>query len=205
MTLYNDTHKKILGFRLYRKGWNYGEGVPFDREIILRANILNNIFLSCNVKTNAFPGPDGSIMVVAYIEDKCWEFIIESDKSVSIFEETKGKVVSEQEALSFSDAIGIAIKINPHILKSEEKKGCMYYALSTHNFMTPSKKDSRLSCFYQQETKLDEREYPLSQSTVSRQKTAKFVPTLKSTTDTMETIQQSFGYSISESSHQTVT
>ena len=205
MTLYNDTHKKILGFRLYRKGWNYGEGVPFDKEVILRANILNNIFLSCNAKTNAFPGPDGSIMVVAYIGDKCWEFVIEHDKSVSIFEEKKGKVVSEQEALSFSDAIGIAININPHILKSEEKKGCMYYALSTHYFMTPPKKDSHLSHSYQQETKLDEREYPLSQPTVSLKKTAKFVPTSKSITDTMEIVQPSFGYLIPESSHQTVT
>jgi len=201
----NNTQRKILGFNLYRKGWNYGEGVRFDKEVVQRANILNDIFLSYNAKTDAFPGPDGSIMVVAYIGDTCWEFIVENDKSVSIFEENKGKVVSEQEALSFSDAIGIAIKTNPHILKDEEKKGCMYYELLTHNFMTPHKRDSHLSYFCQQETKLDEKESPLSQSTVLLKETVKFAPTLENITDITENTQLSFGYSIPKSSRQTVT
>lgn len=117
MRTFNRAEKKIRNFMSYRKGWSYGEGIPFDEETIKNALLFNSILLDGGMpKTNAFPGADGSIMVAAYYSPWRWEFIVEHDKTITIVTEKYGDVVKEQEYLSFNEALYIIFNETLHII-----------------------------------------------------------------------------------------
>ena len=96
---------KILNFKQYRKGWDYGGGVPFSKETIRNALHFNQLLSGYGIpRTDAFPGANGSIMVVGYSDPWCWEFIVEPDGTITIVTEKNGSVVKEEENLSLVHA-----------------------------------------------------------------------------------------------------
>ena len=179
--------EKILKFKQYREGWDYGDGVPFNRNTIWQALSLNRILMLYGVsKTNAFPGADGSIMVVGYLDPWCWEFIIEPDRTITVVTEKDGSVVKEEENLSLNDAINI-IKSNAMMMhtfkpKQEKEKGICF----SSEFLTPKNTILIGSDIPVRHSNLLDRPaafQPLT-ANASEQKVIASVPTLNSTTVT---------------------
>lgn len=84
----NVTKDKIESFRSLEAGWNYGEGLSIDPEIISMAIDLNQYALNKGFwETDAFPGPDGSLRVTVYEEKDYLEFTIKADKKVTFIHE----------------------------------------------------------------------------------------------------------------------
>jgi len=73
---------KIDSFGKLPKGWHYGEGVPASKKRMEKAHKINDFFNGYGVKTDAFPGIEGEIQVVAYLDEYYWEITIERDNSV---------------------------------------------------------------------------------------------------------------------------
>ena len=133
----NIARGKILNFKRYRKGWDYGGGVPFSKKTIQNALRFNRLLSDCGIpRTDAFPGANGSIMVVGYSDPWCWEFIVESNGTVTIVTEKNGSVVKEEENLSLTYAEYIArSRILRDLFKSlarRAKEICFSY-----EFLTP--------------------------------------------------------------------
>lgn len=181
-------HREILSFKNYPKGWCYGEGIPFREENIENALKLNRLLLSNGMpKTNAFPGADGSIMVTAYADKYCWEFIFEHDKTVTIVTEEDGNVVEEKENLSFSDTILIAKKIvrSPKVTRKELPKVWIQYESSTRNTMTQignGIQPSHLGLQNANAIQMPLLEYPLLIVSASGPKEIRYARTSESTT-----------------------
>lgn len=109
---YSFTASKIEKFKDLKKGWSYGEGVSFKREIVDLALKLNEeMVLSGFLETDSFPGADGSIMVTLYEENKksgekdCLEFTIHESESVTFVHERENKEICFNDNLTLQDAI----------------------------------------------------------------------------------------------------
>ena len=112
---------KILDFSRYSKGWDYGEGKPFSTETLRRALLLNRIIIAkCTPETDAFPGPDGDIMVTAYWDQWYWEFLINAGGTVTYIAEKNDIVTDERDGLSFNEALAIARRLTKQTWKLYE-------------------------------------------------------------------------------------
>ena len=108
-TTNKSAREKILDFRHYSKGWDYGEGNPFSPETIRRALLINRMIIAkCTPETDAFPGPDGDIMVTAYCDPWYWEFLIDASGRVTYIAEKDDVVTDEREGLSYDEALHLA-------------------------------------------------------------------------------------------------
>lgn len=99
------TQKKIWSFKSLTKGWHYGEGVPFTKDLLERAIALNQDALNFGFfETDAFPGISGEIMLVIYHENQDLEFTIETNGQITFVHEIDGEEILYEESLSFEDA-----------------------------------------------------------------------------------------------------
>ena len=118
MRINRPARDKILEFSRYSKGWDYGEGKPFSTETVRRALLLNRIIIAkCTPETDAFPGPDGDIMVTAYCDQWYWEFLIDADGTVTYIAEKNDIIIDERDGLSFNKALSIARRLTKQTWK----------------------------------------------------------------------------------------
>ena len=100
------TEDKIIGFSQYRRGWHYGEGVPFgERTIGLALKLHQEIIRQAFFVTDAFPGLQGQILVTIYYGDHYLEFTVEPDETISFCQEEQDVEILNCEGLSFEQAI----------------------------------------------------------------------------------------------------
>ena len=134
-TTRKSAREKILDFRHYSKGWDYGEGKPFSPETIRRALLINRMIIAkCTPETDAFPGPDGDIMVTAYCDPWYWEFLIDASGMVLYIAEKDDVVTDEREGLSHDEAL--------HLARRLTKQTWKFYASSTPLDTTAENSDS---------------------------------------------------------------
>lgn len=105
------TQDKIKSFLNLRKGWHFGEGVPPSLEVVDCALKIVNQADFDDIKTNAFPGICGELLVTLYQGDVCYEFIINTDLSIDFVEEKKDIDVRELDGLHIADALNITSKL----------------------------------------------------------------------------------------------
>ena len=99
------TEKKIRDFKKLEKGWNYGEGEPFNVSILDNAiSLIHEAFNLAFYTTDAFPGLNGEVMCTIYHGEHYLEFILEPDGSVTFSHEKGEEEICYQEGLSLQDA-----------------------------------------------------------------------------------------------------
>ena len=99
------TEGKIISFREFVPGWCYGEGVPFEKQIIDDALSLNQEALRIGFPTtDAFPGPNGEIMFTIYCGDHYLELTIEPGIGTTLVREQSGREVQHEQGLLLNDA-----------------------------------------------------------------------------------------------------
>lgn len=119
---YSATGKKILDFGKLKDGWNYGEGIPIQQKTIDSAIDLNNDIRSNGfLETDAFPGPDGSIMTTLYEGKDYLEFTIHPDESITYAREEDNKDIAFKENLSAQDAKNLINEFREEIWSSSDE------------------------------------------------------------------------------------
>lgn len=101
-----ETHRKLKSFIDFEEGWSYGYGKRFDIEILEKAISFHSALVNTGLlKTDAFPGLNGEIMVTGYHHDHYLEFIFEPDQTVTFTHEKADDEVFYQEGLSIQQAL----------------------------------------------------------------------------------------------------
>ena len=177
------TTRKINDFKKLKKGWNFGEGVSFKKSILMDAVFLNQEAGRLGFfETDAFPGPNGEVMVTVYSGNHYLEFIIELDRSVTFRHEQAGEELYRQEALSLHEAES---KIK------EFHKQWSGYESSIENITTGVYSDSLHWAFDQQATT----GFPLFNLNASMKAGQRSASMLQSTTQETQKKHRPFGYS----------
>lgn len=115
-----ETEAKLQRFKELKQGWHYGEGKPVNPACLQKAITLNQI-LGPTVKTNAFPGIWGEVVLAIYVQNHYLEFTFESDGTTTFCHEEDDKEVCYRESLSdWQSAIeGIDVPLPRLPLESE--------------------------------------------------------------------------------------
>lgn len=101
------TQDKIMSFLELQEGWHYGDGAPPSLKVVDYALKIVNQADFNDIKTNAFPGVYGEILVTLYHGDVCYEFTIENNLSIDFVEEKNGEDVRDAEGLKLAQALTI--------------------------------------------------------------------------------------------------
>lgn len=100
------TRKKLRHFTQLPAGWHYGEGGPItDQSLGLALAILDKLALMGFDETDAFPGENGDVQVVAYDRPELYEFNVELNGTVTIAHDHDRENVFYEEQLSLSAAL----------------------------------------------------------------------------------------------------
>ena len=100
------TIQKVNSFAGLKEGWRFGEGMPISLDLLESAELLlkeggrNNI-----LRFNAFPAPDGSVVISFYIEDYTIDLHLETDNSITYSKELRDEEIDYEEEVSFDSAI----------------------------------------------------------------------------------------------------
>jgi hypothetical protein len=107
------TLEKIKSFSSLPVGWNYGDGGPIKISVIQRAiDLYWTIILQGVVRTDAFAGADGEILLTAYNGEHYLGIVIEQDGKMTFRHEFKDDDLTYIEADNISEikiAIGEAV------------------------------------------------------------------------------------------------
>jgi hypothetical protein len=110
------TERKIESFRSLQHGWHFGEGGPLqDHRATMGKELLSTLTLLGLTKTDAFPGPNGELMLTAYIGDQCLEILIQPDDTITINHEVGSVSVSSVYGLTAAAARSRLSEIAPQI------------------------------------------------------------------------------------------
>lgn len=101
--------EQLLSYSLFKNGWNFGEGVVFDDKIINLAIDLSNVLIQKfgEKRVKPFPGSNGEILIRLYFPKDYYEFIIESDKTITFIYEKNNKEIEYKDNLSYDEIIDI--------------------------------------------------------------------------------------------------
>lgn len=89
------TAAKIKSFGSLPDGWHYGDGGSAPSVIVRKAlNRLYQFLMVGFFETDAFPGPNGQIMVTAYRGRHCIEVTVEADGTFTVARQIDGRDVS---------------------------------------------------------------------------------------------------------------
>lgn len=120
-----DTEAKIESFSQYADGWCYGEGLSFSDEVRQAAIELNNTALLVGLlNTDAFPGPDGEILVSIYHNNINIDIYIFPNLVATFVKEENNTEVEREEEISLDEAEAKIIEFAENIWLSD-------YSLST--------------------------------------------------------------------------
>jgi|AMWB02.1.fsa_nt_gi hypothetical protein len=85
--LLDRTGAKIDQFLELHAGWHFGEGVPPKKELVEKAKVFNSHGKRLGLRTDAFPGIDGGIIITFYALDHCVELRLNGDGSIDLSHE----------------------------------------------------------------------------------------------------------------------
>lgn len=115
------TRDKIAAFANLPDGWHYGSGTRPSDATIRRALEVHDVLLSLGfAATEAFPGPNGEIVVTAYEREHCLEIVAESDGSVSIIYEIGKQPGQPRYRMSTVEARQLLAEIASHIWNTSD-------------------------------------------------------------------------------------
>lgn len=101
----NLAKNKIESFRKLKKGWRFGEGIPFEERTISNAMAINDeAWRYLFWRTDAFAGTNGEIMVAICQDTHYLEFIVKSNAEIDFLYEEKDEEVYSQSGLSLPEA-----------------------------------------------------------------------------------------------------
>jgi hypothetical protein len=133
------TAEKIKSFAQLPSGWNYGSGDAAPSEIVEQAlSYLYRLISFGFSETNAFPGPDGAIMVTAYEGKHCIEVTVEIDGTITVAYQFEGRDTSFEPELSSRDAYSEILRV----VKDIERARCATSDWLISNITTPRKVNS---------------------------------------------------------------
>lgn len=98
--------EKLSEYARYRRGWAYGEGIPFDPETIRTAEALlatansNGFWI-----TDVFPGLEGEIRVALYVGQEYWEFTALRSGHIDYVHEREDRILADRPSLTRENAI----------------------------------------------------------------------------------------------------
>lgn len=87
LPLFDPTNEKINHFLELKSGWHFGEGITPTETIAGKAKEFNLLGRRFGLRTDAFPGIDGSIAVTFYAGEHCLEVTINPDGSIDLSHE----------------------------------------------------------------------------------------------------------------------
>lgn len=91
---------KLKAFSRLR-GWNYTDGLVFSEDTIAASRqLLDKITNGGFYRTDAFPGLNGEVMLVVYLDADTLEFIIEPTLTVTFTRETANSEKSQSMTLA---------------------------------------------------------------------------------------------------------
>lgn len=87
--LQHPTEAKLRSLASLPEGWDFGRGVPADRDCLSQALSLHHSAMETGFShSDCFPADDGSVMVTLYVSNLCLEFSFEVDgRIVFVLEE----------------------------------------------------------------------------------------------------------------------
>lgn len=119
-----DVLAKLNEFADLEDGWSYGEGAPIDADVIEKAKTLykiGNYFVS---DADVFPGTNGQILLVFYVDERSIEFTINKDLSVDVSIEHgigyEFEITYEKRNISLREAERVINKFNITEWKSSD-------------------------------------------------------------------------------------
>lgn len=99
--IYSMAEEKIRRFENLSPGWNAGSGLSIERRILDKGIELNKeMSLNGYLETDAFPGPDGSVMLTLYNKGDYLEFTIDPDETITFVHESNEQEVEYKEGLT---------------------------------------------------------------------------------------------------------
>lgn len=123
------TISKIESFARLDNGWHYGRGIAADRSTIDRAISVFNQYIQIGfLRTDAFPGVDGEIMVTGYKDIFYVECTVAADGSYSVVGEQNNEVIAE--------AYGIGLSVATETITAVAKQTWTIFNSSIQNTMT---------------------------------------------------------------------
>lgn len=85
-------------------GWRFGEGVPPHPTTLDNAREIYRMVASRGLKADAFPGSDGSLILVFYANERCVEISIAQDGRMNVCVE-EGEGADFQEIKEIPNAL----------------------------------------------------------------------------------------------------
>jgi hypothetical protein len=105
------TEEKIISFLRLEEGWHYGEGIRPSQDNLKNALQILYALQTYGLRSDAFPGVNGEIQVVAYNADETLEITIEADGRITYILERADEELEYAEDLSTHDAV---IRVNSY-------------------------------------------------------------------------------------------
>lgn len=84
-------------------GWRFGEGISPQPAVLHKAEEIYQLTASLRLRADAFPGADGSLSLVFYVEERCVEIHISRNGKINLCVE-EGEGFTFQESKDISDA-----------------------------------------------------------------------------------------------------
>lgn len=182
----SDTARKIRDFASLPVGWHYGSGRPPSVRTVAwalgYAALLSALGFS---KTDAFPGPDGEVMVTGYLGKHCVQVSLEADGTTFLVHEIDNKAMLEEEKVSYAVTIPALVSIARDI-----RQECATSGLFTQNALIPTGANSLTTPLRGQPM---EAVFQYSKSNVPPPMETRFANTLGNTTEELPANHPFFG------------
>ena len=196
----NKTMKKILKFKEYSEGWNYGRGKTFSDDAIESALAIEILLRRVGIpETDAFPGSDGDIMVTGYDGSLYWEFTLEWDNTVTFITEKDDRIVEEYEGLSLRDVVSkiLSLASREEITEKLWKEDNSFVFSTSKDSTIPYTRDLKALSLSQ----ILQEESPLSKFYAYNPEGSPSAPTSENITQERLALRSSFGNLMQEFSH----
>lgn len=118
------TENVIDGFRDYKDGWCYGDGLAFSDDAVVYAQVILSSAKKMGIEdTEAFPGRAGEIVVALYVYEYSLEFIVEKELAITFCLEQDDDEIARKEELTLVKALNLLKKTNEDICRQRSLFG----------------------------------------------------------------------------------
>jgi hypothetical protein len=122
------TRNKIKSFLRLERGWRYGQGEPFSKQVLDMAGSLNDTAIQFGfANTDAFPGKNGDVVLVAYDGDDHYEFRITERGSITFTHERGVDDLDEIPNLTLPQAVEMLSELK----RRKWTASCIYTSATT--------------------------------------------------------------------------